>query len=44
MSFEEIRDAIRSAVTAWARGQGIKGSMVVEATFADQAVVTVCRR
>ncbi|WP_433542069.1 hypothetical protein ACQP10_37925 (plasmid) [Streptosporangium sandarakinum] len=43
MSFEEVRDAIRSAVTAWLREQGIKGWVSVEATFADQAIVCVSR-
>lgn len=43
MSYEEVREAIRSHVTTWLRGQGIKGWVCVDATFADQAIVTVSR-
>ncbi|MET7335944.1 2'-5' RNA ligase family protein [Nonomuraea sp. NPDC005650] len=43
LSFEETRDAIRSAVAGWLDGQAVKGWVSVDATFADQAVVTVIR-
>lgn len=43
LSFEETRDAIRSAVVSWLDGRGIKGWVSVDATFDDQAIVTVAR-
>ncbi|MCK2222088.1 2'-5' RNA ligase family protein, partial (plasmid) [Actinomadura sp. ATCC 31491] len=43
LSFEETREEIRAAVAGWLDRQAVKAHVAVEATFGDQAIVTVVR-